>query len=614
MPVVKLSIDSSKSVSGLKQYEKSVKNAAKTTDDSFSKMVGYAKNLAVGLAGLKIVDTIKDVALASIDSAARMQETQSKYNVVFDGMIAKTNQWASELRKDYGMSERASKEYLASTQAILLGTGMLKDESAKLSFNLVKMARDMASFNDKSPEQAINAVRSALTGEREALKQLGVVILESEVQKQAMIENNLANKNSITQAMKAQATYNLILKKASVQMGDVARNQNTYVFQLEKSKAIIEDLRTTIGSKLLPVVTKMLTQFNAWISTGNKIDKMVNGLIEGVRFLVNGFLGLEVAAKSIITVFAKAAQSLYDFASKPLRMVLDGLVAIGAIDTNPLQNFSDNMKMFTDSAVDGLTTTLDKINKVNAGFDSAKNSVKKLSQEQTNLKTQTDSAVNSLEKEVKTVVKLSVEEQKMADYRNKKAKEDATAWRERLATMKQTHISGVAGENKLKEAVKKVTQETKKSVSGLKSQVNEVKKLSTSVNVLNSSLKKTGTYKASKAWSGGKYSFSGRSYQSTLSKEELSLYKSLTPTGRGDHYFNRDSHNYGWFGGGHLHDNLDKILAEQKYAKQTIERNRKNKENGTNTSNQNNFYFNQKFSRYDVENVMNTIKSNSFRA
>ena len=374
-----MTIDSSGSVTGLKQYENSVKKAEKTTESSFGKMIGTAKKLAVAFAGLAVVNTIKNIAVASIDAAARMQETQSKYNVVFDGLISKSNQWAQELRKDYGMSNRASKEYLASTQAILLGTGMLKDEAGKLSFNLVKMARDMASFNDKSPEQAINAVRSALTGEREALKQLGVVILESEVQKEAMIENNVKNAKTLTQAQKAQATYNLIMKKAAVQMGDVARNQNTYVFQMEKFKAIMEDVRTELGSKLLPVVTSLLTKFNQWVIEGDKITIFMNHLVESARFVAHGIMGLKLVFNGLIVGISKTAEIMYQFAIGPLNMVLEGLAYIGAIDTNPLENMNQFMKDFTGSAVEGLSKTLSSVDDVNKMFDSMKRTIKKTS-------------------------------------------------------------------------------------------------------------------------------------------------------------------------------------------------------------------------------------------
>jgi hypothetical protein len=50
---------------------------------------------------------------------------------------------------------------------------------------MIKLAIDVASFNNVSDDQAINAFTKALTGERESLKSLGIVINETDVKKKA---------------------------------------------------------------------------------------------------------------------------------------------------------------------------------------------------------------------------------------------------------------------------------------------------------------------------------------------------------------------------------------------------------------------------------------------
>jgi hypothetical protein len=51
---------------------------------------------------------------------------------------------------------------------------------------MIKLAIDVASFNNVSDDQAINAFTKALTGEREALKSLGIVISEPDVKAKAL--------------------------------------------------------------------------------------------------------------------------------------------------------------------------------------------------------------------------------------------------------------------------------------------------------------------------------------------------------------------------------------------------------------------------------------------
>ena len=68
---------------------------------------------------------------------------------------------------------------------VLAPLGLAQSEVDGLSVGLTKLAIDVASFNNVSDAQAVKAFTSALSGEREALKSLGIVITESDVKNKA---------------------------------------------------------------------------------------------------------------------------------------------------------------------------------------------------------------------------------------------------------------------------------------------------------------------------------------------------------------------------------------------------------------------------------------------
>jgi len=285
MPVIQLELDSKGAISSLQKFDKAVDTTERNVTPKFATIAKAAAALAVAVAGVAIL-----VAKQSIEAAARMEEAGNKYNVVFEGMTDASDMWVKELTDNYALSTYAATEYLASTKAIIDGTNMQSEAAAILSNKVVQLAQDLASFHDKSPEQAVRAMTSALTGEYEAMKQFGVVLKKTEITQQAMITNNLETKDSVTNAMMAQAVYTLIIQRSGKALGDTIRSQDTYTFQLKKAVGLIMNMKVAIGEHLLPYATKLLTAMNDWVTANEalidvKLDEFFDNAGQMVRQL-----------------------------------------------------------------------------------------------------------------------------------------------------------------------------------------------------------------------------------------------------------------------------------------------------------------------------------------
>lgn len=380
MPVIQLELDSNGAISSLQKFDNAVDQTEVKTDTAFSKIrggvVAFAKVAAVALAAAGAA--IVAFGLKALDAASRMEEAQNKYNVVFDGMIEKSNEWTSELRKNYALSELAAKTYLSGMKAVLDGTRMETQAAGELSNQLVKTALDLASFHDKAPEDAVRAMTSAVTGEYEAMKQFGIVLKKSEITQEAMRLNTLKTKDAVTDAMMAQAAYSLILQKSGKAVGDTIRSQESYAFQLKQTKSLFEDLKVALGQKLLPIATKWLTVMNDWIVKNDAINRAVNATIEVVRFLDNGIRGLMLVAKGATIVLAGGFHLIASAVSSvlsPMRLLLDGMVKLGVIDTNPLRDMVSFTGDFLQAQIDGFKVTWEGIERSNQMYDALKNKV-----------------------------------------------------------------------------------------------------------------------------------------------------------------------------------------------------------------------------------------------
>ena len=214
------------------------------------------------IAGIAVGTVFKEIITAASD----LEEVTSKFEVVFAGQIKTVEKWADTLQESYLMSTRESKQYLSSIQDLLVPMGMQADAAAKMSFETVKLAADLGSFNNVKTATVIADIQSALVGNFETMKKYGVVLNVATVNQEALTSGLVKSKDEINASIKAQAAYNIILKGSAAAIGDVERTSDSWANQMKQLKASIEDLKATLGSSgLLGTMTALLKVTNSLI-------------------------------------------------------------------------------------------------------------------------------------------------------------------------------------------------------------------------------------------------------------------------------------------------------------------------------------------------------------
>lgn len=265
-----------------------------------------ATGVAVGAAGVGVV-VAREFGKA-IDEASDLTESINKVNVVFGDSAGAIRSWAKQTDA-IGISNAAALEAAGTYGNLLRSIGLNEGASAEYSRTLVELAADLASFNNASPEEAIEALRSGLVGETEPLKRFGVNLNEATLQAKALssglvqaevdmakVEDqqlkvaeamakvaevaadeestaldrkraaqNVANAEAalaktlegkvapLDAAAKAQAAYALILEQTALAQGDVRRSaDSSLAVQRSITEARAADIRATLGKALLP--------------------------------------------------------------------------------------------------------------------------------------------------------------------------------------------------------------------------------------------------------------------------------------------------------------------------------------------------------------------------
>lgn len=210
----------------------------------------------------RAIRQVGDAANFTVQAAAGLVEAQNRVNVVFGGSADAVNRFAKSTSA-IGIAESESLQAAGLFGTLFNNIGLAEEQSAQFSMRLVELAADMASFNDVTVEDSLRALRSALVGEVEPIRRLGVVLNDNALRQQAFAMG-LTNTTRfvLTPAVKMQAAYASILQQTTVQQGDFARTSGTLTNQQRTLTANIKELSAALGKELIPLFLEVVSGIN----------------------------------------------------------------------------------------------------------------------------------------------------------------------------------------------------------------------------------------------------------------------------------------------------------------------------------------------------------------
>jgi hypothetical protein len=264
----------------------------------FGKVAGAAF-AAAGIAATGFaVKFGKDAVMAASD----LNETISKTAVLFGDSAQEVEKFADTAASKLGQSKQQALDAAATFATFGKAAGLAGADLVAFSTDFVSLSGDLASFNNTSPEQAINAIGSALRGESEPLRAYGVLLDDASLRQAALSLGIISTtKNALTPQQKVLAAQKLIYEQTSSAQGDFARTSDGLANSQRILTAQFENIKTEIGTALLPIMTELFGFIGTQVIP--KIQEFIDsvGGKEGIGNALNNFV---TAAKSIfIPVF-----------------------------------------------------------------------------------------------------------------------------------------------------------------------------------------------------------------------------------------------------------------------------------------------------------------------
>jgi hypothetical protein len=249
----------------------------KGLDDGKSKVSGWGSALqgvlmGAGMAGFNALAGAAQTAVGymgdAVAAASDMGETVSKTGVLFGDSSDTVLSWSENAAQAFGQSKQQALDAASTFATFGKAAGLAGDDLVNFSTDFVGLSSDLASFNNTTPEQAIEAIGAALRGESEPLRAYGVLLDDASMRQKALELGIIqTTKEALTPQQKVLAAQALIYEQTSAAQGDFARTSGGLANQQRILDAQMTNLQTTVGEALLPTMLALTSGLNSLVQT-----------------------------------------------------------------------------------------------------------------------------------------------------------------------------------------------------------------------------------------------------------------------------------------------------------------------------------------------------------
>jgi hypothetical protein len=248
------------------------------------------------------IGTITQVIAPAIKAASDFEEATSKVNVIFGRASKSVKDFANTAARELGQSKQSVLDAAGAFGTFGKAAGLAGEDLSTFTTDFVTLSTDLASFNNTTPEEAVQAIGAALRGEAEPLRRFGVLLNDATLKAEAMELGIYKGSGALTAQQKILAAQSAIYKQTGDAQGDFARTADGLANKQRTLSALFKNFQIQLGQQLLPAATdfanglvKINDAFsnmptpatNATVKVG-KFGKLIGELINPISAFVNG--------------------------------------------------------------------------------------------------------------------------------------------------------------------------------------------------------------------------------------------------------------------------------------------------------------------------------------
>lgn len=267
----------------------------------------------------------------AVDAASRTQQAIGAVDSVFGQNAGTVKKWAAGAASSVGLAKSEYMELASVVGAQLKNMGVPLDQVAGKTDELVRLGSDLAATYGGTTKEAVEALGSALRGETDPIERYGVSVKQADIAAQQAKDGTDKLTGAAGKQAKTMALLKLVNKQTADAQGQFNEEQDTAAVQAQIAAAKFEDMKSTLGTALLPIVTQVaskLAELAGWVQKNATFVQVLVGVLAGLAtavLLVNAALKVYRATLIVIQAVQKAT-----FLSNPIFLVIAAVVLLVA--------------------------------------------------------------------------------------------------------------------------------------------------------------------------------------------------------------------------------------------------------------------------------------------
>lgn len=249
-----------------------------------NQMNGFMRNMAK-LVSLKAIAEYLGNAVAKFND---FYEATDLFHNAMGNLSGEADTLISKMQGLLGVDPTKAMTYMATIQSLGTSFGLASDKAYILSKNLTQLAYDEGSYWNKDVAETFTAMSSAISGEIEPIRRLGVDLSQARLQQELLALGFNKQVSSLSQADKAVLRYIAIMKQTANVQGNLAQTIQSPANQIKILKAQLDMLAKSVGSLLYPALKAILPPLIAAVQLIREFVQWVAKLM-GVKVVFTDF-------------------------------------------------------------------------------------------------------------------------------------------------------------------------------------------------------------------------------------------------------------------------------------------------------------------------------------
>ena len=282
----------------------------------------FGKKMTIGVT-LPIIAT----GGAMVKLASDMEETLNKVDVSFGKNADTVKEWAKNSVTTMGLAQQTALDSTALFGDMATGMGLSQEQASKMAMSLTQLGADLSSFKNISNDMATTALKSIFTGETESLKNLGVVMTQTNLEQYALSKGIRKKIKDMTEAEKVNLRYNYVMEKTKNAHGDFIRTGGGASNQMRIFQEQMKELGVLFGQIILPTFTKLITKINGILRAFSQMSPFARKAIIVFAGILAVIGPLVTIIGSLIGVIHAVNGALLFLSANPVVLTIMAIVA-----------------------------------------------------------------------------------------------------------------------------------------------------------------------------------------------------------------------------------------------------------------------------------------------